>query len=66
MATILIPLDQYLHHAGDFEPDADYVDGEIEMRPTGQYELPLHSRLAQNPGTPRPLTLNPGAPPSRS
>jgi Uma2 family endonuclease len=38
MATTLIPLDQYLNHAGDFEPDADYVDGAIEVRPMGEYD----------------------------
>jgi Uma2 family endonuclease len=38
MATTLTPLDQYLGHAGDFEPDADYVDGEIELRPMGVYD----------------------------
>jgi hypothetical protein len=38
MAIALVPLDQYLNHAGDFEPDADYVDGEIELRPMGQYD----------------------------
>jgi len=38
MATTLVPLDQYLGHAGDFEPDADYVDGEIELRPMGQFD----------------------------
>jgi len=35
MPATLVPLDQYLGHAGDFEPDADYVDGEIELRPMG-------------------------------
>ena len=38
MAATLTPLDQYLGHAGDFEPDADYVDGEIELRPMGVYD----------------------------
>jgi Uma2 family endonuclease len=37
MSTTLVSLDQYLGHAGDFEPDADYVDGEIELRPMGKY-----------------------------
>ena len=35
MPTTLVPLDQYPGHAGDFEPEADYVDGEIELRPLG-------------------------------
>jgi Uma2 family endonuclease len=38
MPATLVPLDQYLGHAGDFEPDADYVDGEIELRPMGELD----------------------------
>ena len=29
-------LEEYLH--GDYEPDAEYVDGEIEERPMGQFD----------------------------
>jgi Uma2 family endonuclease len=39
MATgTIIPVEFYLHHSGEFEPDADYVDGEIEQRPMGEYD----------------------------
>jgi hypothetical protein len=30
-----VPLEVYLH-CSDWEPDAEYVDGEIEQRPMGQ------------------------------
>ncbi len=33
--TTFVPVEVYL--ASDYEPDAEYVDGEIEERPTGQY-----------------------------
>ena len=33
----LIPVELYLR-TGDYEPDAEYVDGEIELRPIGQYD----------------------------
>ena len=37
MATaIFVPVDQYLR--GQYEPDAEYVDGEIEERPMGQFD----------------------------
>jgi Uma2 family endonuclease len=35
MPATLYSLDWYLKHSGEFEPDADYVDGEIELRPMG-------------------------------
>jgi Uma2 family endonuclease len=39
MATpTLIPVELYLRSACDYEPDADYVDGEIELRPMGEYD----------------------------
>jgi len=38
MPATLLPLDLYLGHAGDFEPDADYIDGEIELRPMGELD----------------------------
>jgi Uma2 family endonuclease len=38
MSTTLVSLDQYLRYPNDFEPDADYVDGEIEPRPMGVYD----------------------------
>ncbi len=34
--TALIPVEQYLR--SDYEPDAEYVDGEIEQRPMGEYD----------------------------
>ena len=34
--TTFVPLEDYLH--SDYEPDAEYVDGEIEERPMGQYD----------------------------
>jgi Uma2 family endonuclease len=37
MATAaLIPVEQYLR--SDYEPDAEYVDGEVEERPMGEYD----------------------------
>ncbi len=37
MATAaLIPVEQYLR--SDYEPDAEYVDGEVERRPIGEYD----------------------------
>ena len=37
MATpALIPVEHYLR--SDYEPDAEYVDGEIEQRPIGEYD----------------------------
>ena len=33
--TTFVPVEVYL--ASDYEPDAEYVDGEIEERPMGQY-----------------------------
>jgi Uma2 family endonuclease len=38
MPSTLIPVEQYLKYPGEYEPDADYVDGEIELRPMGQYD----------------------------
>ena len=32
---IYVPIEEYLR--SDYEPDAEYVDGEIEERPMGQY-----------------------------
>lgn len=32
-----VPLEVYLH-CSDWEPDAEYVDGEIEERPMGEYD----------------------------
>ena len=37
-APTLIPIELYLHSACDYEPDAEYVDGEIELRPMGEYD----------------------------
>ena len=34
--TALIPVERYLR--SDYEPDAEYVDGEVEQRPTGEYD----------------------------
>ncbi len=37
MATLApTPVELYLH--SDFEPDAEFVDGEIELRPMGEYD----------------------------
>jgi len=38
MPAILMPLELYLGHTDEFEPDADYVDGEIELRPMGELD----------------------------
>jgi len=35
-----MPLELYLGHTDEFEPDADYVDGEIELRPMGDSTTP--------------------------
>jgi len=37
-AQTLIPVEMYLHPPCDYEPDAEYVDGEIELRPMGEYD----------------------------
>lgn len=34
--TTRVPLEVYLHSS--YEPDAEYVDGEIEERPVGEYD----------------------------
>jgi Uma2 family endonuclease len=34
--TAFVPIDEYLR--SDYEPDAEYVDGEIEERPMGQFD----------------------------
>ncbi len=36
MVTIAVPVEVYLRSS--FEPDAEYVDGEIEERPVGEYD----------------------------
>lgn len=33
-----VPVEDYLRSSSDFEPDAEYVDGQIEERPMGQYD----------------------------
>ena len=38
MPATLYPLESYLGHTDEFEPDADYVDGEIELRPMGEFD----------------------------
>ncbi len=46
MATIAqVPVEEYLH--GDYEPDAEYVDGEIEERPKGQFDHSSWQRAIQ-------------------
>ena len=35
-ATAIMPVEQYLR--SDYEPDAEYVDGQIEHRPAGEYD----------------------------
>jgi Uma2 family endonuclease len=35
-ATTRVPLEVYL--SSDYEPDAEYVDGEIELRPMGEFD----------------------------
>ncbi len=34
--TAFVPIEEYLR--SDYEPDAEYVDGEIEERPMGQFD----------------------------
>ena len=37
MATLApVPVELYLHSS--YEPDADFVDGEVELRPMGEYD----------------------------
>ncbi len=36
MPSTLMPLELYLGRTDEFEPDADYVNGEIELRPPGE------------------------------
>jgi hypothetical protein len=38
MPATLIPLEEYLRYSGEYEPDADYVDSELELRLMGQYD----------------------------
>ena len=38
MPATLYPLESYLRHTDEFEPDADYIDGEIELRPMGEFD----------------------------
>jgi Uma2 family endonuclease len=39
MATpTMVPVELYLHSPAEYEPDAEYVDGEIELRPMGEYD----------------------------
>lgn len=38
MPSTLTSLEHYLRYPGEYEPDADYVDGEIELRPIGEYD----------------------------
>jgi Uma2 family endonuclease len=33
-----VPVEEYLRSSADYEPDAEYVDGQIEERPMGQYD----------------------------
>jgi Uma2 family endonuclease len=33
-----VPVEEYLRSSSDYEPDAEYVDGQIEERPMGQYD----------------------------
>jgi len=33
-----VPVEDYLRSSSDYEPDAEYVDGQIEERPMGQYD----------------------------
>ena len=35
-ARTLVPVELYLHSS--YDPDAEYVDGEIEERPMGEYD----------------------------
>ena len=46
MASIAqIPVEEYLHT--EYEPDAEYVDGEIEERPMGQFDHSSWQRAIQ-------------------
>jgi len=36
--TVQIPVEAYFDGTFEFEPDAEYVDGEIEERPMGEYD----------------------------
>ncbi len=46
MATIAqVPVEEYLHSG--YEPDAEYVDGEIEERPMGQFDHSSWQRAVQ-------------------
>jgi Uma2 family endonuclease len=36
--TTVVPLETYLRYPGEYEPDAEYVDGEIELRSVGEYD----------------------------
>jgi Uma2 family endonuclease len=38
MHATLMPVELYLRLSDEFEPDADYVDGEIELRPMGEFD----------------------------
>jgi Uma2 family endonuclease len=38
MPATLMPVELYLRLSDEFEPDADYVDGEIELRPMGEFD----------------------------
>ena len=33
-----VPVEEYLRSSSDYEPDAEYVDGQIEERPAGHYD----------------------------
>jgi Uma2 family endonuclease len=37
-SAVQIPVQDYLNGSYDFEPDAEYVDGEIEERPMGEWD----------------------------
>ena len=37
-STTLVLVEDYLRSSSDYEPDAEYVDGQIEERPIGQYD----------------------------
>jgi Uma2 family endonuclease len=41
MASVAVSLDEYLKKSGLYEPDAEYVDGEIQERPMGEFEHAL-------------------------
>ena len=38
MPATLMPVELYLRLSDEFEPDADFVDGEIELRPMGEFD----------------------------